>query len=316
MAHLSSKQRAEAEVLDLKGKLRQLNKVVAGKGATIEENAPLVATIKAVEGLKVGGEELVLTLLGPDQFHQTPDEKLPPMKVKEGANISLKYTFARAKSLKELPTISGSERIRDISYICYDDSSLTSATIGNMPLVSDASYAFRGCSSIERITLGDIGGDANFEDFARWCGKLKTLTIGNAPKATSINSIVDGCALLEEFTASFGNKLNNIRYAFQGCKSLRRINGVLDFSGTNDYRSIFTGCYALEEVRIKGLKASIDLSACINLSLESVRYLVENAQTVTSQSIYLSRKLLETQEEELGDLGDTASDKGWTFNYR
>ena len=31
----SSKQRAEAEVLDLKSKIRQLNKVVAGKGATI-----------------------------------------------------------------------------------------------------------------------------------------------------------------------------------------------------------------------------------------------------------------------------------------
>ena len=50
--------------------------------------------------------------------------------------------------------------------------------------------------------------------------------------------------------------------------------------------------------------------------MESVRYLVENAQTVTGQSIELSRKLLEAHEEELGELGDTASDKGFTFNYR
>lgn len=316
MAQLSSKQRAEAEVLDLKGKLRQLNKVVAGKGATIEENAPLVATIKAVEGLKVGGDELVLTLYKAEQFYKSPDEKLPSLKLKEGTNVSLRYTFAGAKALKKFPDIAGIERATDISYICEGCSYIPSASLGNMPLVSNVSYAFRSCSSIERITLGDIGGDANFEDFARYCVKLRTLTIGNAPKATSINSIVDQCPLLEEFTASFGDKLNNIRYAFQGCKSLRRINGVLDFGGTGDYLNVFNGCTSLEEVRLKGLKASLDLSACQSLSMESVRYLVDNAQTVTGRSIDLSRKLLETHEEELGELGDIASDKGFTFNYR
>ena len=316
MAQQSSKQRAEAEVIDLKSKLRQLNKALAAKGATIEENAPLVSTIKAVEGLKVGGEQLVLTLHKAEQFYQSPDEELPPLKVKEGANVSLRYTFAGAKALKKLPDIAGIERATDIYRFCDGCSSILSASLGDMPLVSEAREAFRSCSSIERITLGDIGGSANFEDFARWCGKLKTLTIGNTPNATSINSIVDQCPLLEEFTASFGDKLNNIRYAFQGCRSLRHINGTLDFGGTTDYRSVFDGCTSLEEVRIKGLKASLDLSACANLSMESIRYLVENAQTVTSQSIYLSRNLLETHEEELGDLGDTASDKGWAFNYR
>lgn len=316
MAHRNSKQRAEAEVLDLKGKLRQLNNALAGKGATIAENAPLVDTIKAVEGLKLGGEEVVLTLHKAEQFYQSPDEKLPSLKLKEGTNVSLRYTFAGAKALKKFPDIAGIERATDISYICEGCSSIPSASLGNMPLVSNASYAFRSCSSIERITLGDIGGSANFEDFARWCGKLKTLTIGNTPNATSINSIVDQCPLLEEFTASFGDKLNNIRYAFQGCKSLRRINGELNFGGTTDYTSVFKGCTTLEEVRIKGLKAYLDLSFCANLSMESIRYLVENAQTVKNQSIALSRKLLEAHEEELSELGDTASDKGFTFNYR
>lgn len=316
MAQQSSKQRAEEAVLDLKGKLRQLNKVVAGKGATIAENDPLVATIKAVEGLKVGGEQLVLTLHKAEQFYQSPDEELPSLKLKEGTNVSLRYTFAGAKALKKFPDIAGIERATDISYICEGCSSIPSASLGNMPLVSNASYAFRSCSSIERITLGDIGGSANFEDFARYCGKLKTLTIGYVPNATSINSIVDQCHLLEEFTASFGDKLNNIRYAFQGCKSLRRINGILYFGGTGDYLNVFNRCTSLEEVRIKGLKADLDLSACANLSMESIRYLVENAQTVTGKRIDLSRKLLEAHEEELGDLGDTSSDKGWAFNYR
>lgn len=312
----SSKQRAEAEILDLKSKLRQLNNALAGKGATIAENAPLVATIKAVEGLKVGGDELVLTLHKAEQFYKNPDEKLPSLKLKEGTNVSLRYTFAGAKALKKFPDIAGIERATDISYICEGCSYIPSASLGNMPLVSNVSYAFRSCSSIERITLGDIGGDANFEDFARYCVKLRTLTIGNAPKATSINSIVDQCPLLEEFTASFGDKLNNVRYAFQGCKSLRRINGVLDFGGTGDYLNVFNGCTSLEEVRIKGLKASLDLSYCANLSMESVRYLLENVQEVRSQRIDLNRALLAANEETLGDLGDTASGKGWTIGYK
>lgn len=312
MEQQSSKQRAEAEVLDLKGKLRQLNQTVASKGVPIDENAPLVETIKAVEALKTGH----LTLFKKEQLYAWEDETLPPMKVKEGANVSLRYSFASMKNLKEFPDISGSERVTDISYICNASSALTSFSIGDLPLVSDASYAFKYCDSLERITIGDIGGRVTFEDFARFCPKLRELTIGSAPNTASINSIVESCPLIEEVTASFGDQVNNVRYAFQGCNKLRRINGVLNFGNTTDYTGVFTGCFSLEEVRIKGLRSWIDLSPCRSLSLESLRYLIENAQRVTGQGIYLSRKLLEAYEEELLDLGDTASDKGWILNYR
>ena len=50
--------------------------------------------------------------------------------------------------------------------------------------------------------------------------------------------------------------------------------------------------------------------------MESIRYLVENAQTVKSRTINLSRNILEAHEEGLSELGDAASDKGWTINYR
>ena len=316
MAQKSSKQMAEEAVLDLKGKLRQLNKTLAGKGATITDDAPLVATIKAVAIMKEVKEEVPMTLFKKEQFYEWKEEELPPLKLKDGDNLSLRYTFANMDALKKFPDIAGIERATDMYKFCEGCSSIPSASLGDMPLVSNVSCAFRSCSSIEQITLGNIGGDADFEDFARWCGKLKTLTIGYVPNATVINSIVDQCPLLEEFTASFGDKLNNIRYAFQGCKSLRRINGVLDFGGTTDYRGVFGGCTSLEEVRIKGLKAGLDLSACTNLSMESIRYLVDNAQNVTGARIDLSRALLDAHEEELGDLGDTASDKGWTLNYK
>ena len=94
------------------------------------------------------------------------------------------------------------------------------------------------------------------------------------------------------------------------------MTGTLDFSSTTNVQNTFAACSVLKEVRIKGLKVSIDLTACHNLSMDSVRYLVENAQTVTGQRIELSRTLMSEYEEEMGNLGDTASDKGWTLNYR
>ena len=134
--------------------------------------------------------------------------------------------------------------------------------------------------------------------------------------SANVNSIAYECYALEEFTANFGDKINNARYMFYNCNKLLRINGVLDFSSVTDFSYTFSYCSSLEEVRIKGLKADLDLSACQSLSMESVKFLVDNAQNVTSKRIDLSRKLLEAHEEELSELGDTASDKGFTFNYR
>ena len=104
--------------------------------------------------------------------------------------------------------------------------------------------------------------------------------------------------------------------AFYGCSSLRKVDAIIDLSTCVDTVNAFNGCSSLEEVRLKGLKVSIDLSACTKLSIDSARYLLENVQTVSGQRIDLSRKLLEANEEALGDLGDTASDKGWTINYK
>lgn len=317
MAQSSSKQRAEAEVLDLKSKLRQLNKAVAGKGATIAENAPLVTTIKAVEGLKVGGEEFVLTLYKPGQFEGCPDEKLPHLKLREGARISLQRTFSGMKALKKLPEIDGIERATDILSFCDGCSSITSATLGNMPLVSEASLAFRSCSAIERITLGDLMECTGLEDFVSNSPRLRSVEIGNCPKVKRINGFAYNCPALESIRIGLASKIVIFNETFNGCSSLRTIEGILDLTLVdNTSKTTFKNCTSLEEVRIKGLKISINLADCQRLSMESIRYLVENAQTVTGQSINLSRTLLETHEEELGELGDTASDKGFTFNYR
>lgn len=312
----SSKQRAETAVLDLKTKLRQLNNELTSKGVTVAVNAPLIDTIKAVAMMKVVREEVPMTLYKDSQLYQWVDEALPPMKLKEGVAVSLRYTFSEMKSLTALPDIAGLERANNISCMCKYSSSLRFAALPDLPKCTDATEAFSYCTSIESIGVGNVPMCTSFYCFALSAKAVKSITIGDAPLVANVNSVAYDCPALEEFTANFGNKINNARYMFYNCAKLRRINGVLDFSSATDFTSTFSYCSSLEEVRIKTLKASIDLSQCANLSLDSIRYLINNAQNVLGNTITLNSSIADKYGEDIVTIGDKATEKGWTINYR
>lgn len=292
MEQKSSKQRAEEAVLDLKGKLRQLNKTLASKGATIDENAPLVDTIKAVEGMKE--QAVTMSIFKRQQFFGYVDESLPPLRISERYNPALiDYCFAQNRALKNLPSIENVGVAVNLSSFAYSCGSLIEVSLGALTNATDISSAFSGCYS------------------------LTSVAIGAAPKVTNASNLFFSCSSLKDVSIDLsGGLLTNFNYAFFQCSSLRRVTGIVDLSNANSAAAAFQGCSLLEEVRIKGIKVDFDLSACANLSVESVKYLVDNAQSVTGKRIDLSRALLDAHEEELGDLGDTASDKGWTINYK
>lgn len=262
---LSSKQRAEAEVLDLKGKLRQLNKILAGKGATIAETAPLVDTIKAVEGMTAGGG-LILPVYKVGQFEAYPDGSLPPMRFVGGFTSG--YSLFSNSKLEEVPAIDGWSSITAMD------------------------QAFNGCSS------------------------LKKAVIGSATSVTSLSNTFASCRALEVVDLTTSSKLGILVGTFSNCNALREIEGVLDVSGCTSTYSAFSNCNALEEVRIKGLKTDLDLSACVNLSTESVKYLVDNLQKTSGKSISLPRSWQQEHTTEARDNAKAASQKGFTLNFR
>lgn len=288
----SSKQQAEEAVLDLNVKLRQLNNALAGKGATIEENAPLVATIKAVEGMKE--QAVTMSIFRRQQFWGYVDESLPPMRISDGYKPALiDYCFAQNRALKSIPSIE------------------------NVGVAVNLSSFASLCGSLIEVSLGALTNATDISSAFSYCSSLTSASIGAAPKVTNASYLFYGCSNLKDVSIDLsGGLLTNFAYAFNSCSSLRRVTGTIDLSNANSAAAPFQGCSSLEEVRIRGLKVDLDLSACGNLSLESVRYLINNAQSVTGNRIDLSRALLDANEEALGDLGDTASDKGWTINYK
>lgn len=79
---------------------------------------------------------------------------------------------------------------------------------------------------------------------------------------------------------------------------------------------MFESCSSLEEVRIKGLKVDLDLSACANLSTESVKYLVDNLQQVTGKSITLPIAWQTARPTDARAYAQKATAKGFALTFR
>lgn len=293
MAQSSSKQRAEAEVLDLKGKLRQLNKAVASKGATIAENAPLVATIKAVEGLKAGSEEGVLTVPSSSYFAGWRSNNLPTLKLGDNIGESLDRFLAGNDLLSTLPEIKGLENVADMDSFCAYCSSLYSANLPALPKLNNFGSGFKDCSSLQSVVIGET-------PHLRYAGNL-----------------FSGCSALDTVTLDFsGGELSDLGEIFSGCGNLRTVAGTIDLTSI-DYTQNrpFEGCHALEEVRIKGLNADLSLQDSEKLSVESVKYLVENLQQATGKSITLHQAWQTAHPNEAVEYSQKAAAKGFTLNF-
>lgn len=252
------------------------------------------------------------------QFLGWRDEVLPDLKISETYRpVNLNYLVARNPSLKRLPTVEGIEQAITLSNYAESCNSLTEVTLPDLTEAQNVGSMVSGCTFLKSVTIGAMPKANNLSWMLSNCSSLTSATIGAAPSADNAQGVFSSCNSLKSVTLDFsGGEITNASYLFNGCAKLRTVTGTLDFTRTTNVGNTFSDCTSLEEVRLKGLKTSINLSACQSLSMDSIRYLVENAQTVKNQSIDLSSKLLEAHEEELGTLGDTASDKGWTFNYR
>lgn len=288
----SSKQQAEDAVLDLKGKLRQLNNALAGKGAVVSENAPLVATIKAVEGMKA--QAATISIFKRQQFLGYVNESLPPMRISDGYKPALiDYCFAQNMALKSLPSIENISMAVNLSSFASSCGSLIEVSLGTLTNATDISSAFSGCPS------------------------LTSATIGASPKVTNASNLFFSCRSLKDVSIDLsGGLLTNFNYAFFQCSSLLRVTGIVDLSNANSANSTFQECSLLEEVRIKGLKVDLDLSACANLSTESVKYLVDNLQRATGKSITLASAWQTAHPTEARAYAQKATAKGFALTFR
>ncbi len=74
-------------------------------------------------------------------------------------------------------------------------------------------------------------------------------------------------------------------YIFDNCKKLRKVYGILNLEYYTAGENIFRSCESLEDIRIKGLKASIDMSPCRSLSAATLAWLVARSAATSPISV-------------------------------
>ena len=302
------------QLMELDSHRRNIINALRSKGAQVSDDdglETLEAKIAALSYSKI-------SIFREQQFSGWADEFYPTMTVSETFRpVSLKNMFAKNPRLSQLPVVEGVEKALYIDSYAQRCPSLRSVELPDLPEVRTATSAFDSCTSISKATIGALPALTNATWLFSNCQSLTSSTVGSAPKLETAQGLFNSCPTLQSVTLDLsGGLITNAAYLFNGCEKLRSVNGVIDLSKATNIASSFSGCSSLEEVRIKGVKVAIDLSACANLSLESVKYLVENAQSATNKTIALHNSLVDKYDDELVTLGETATSKGWTINYR
>ena len=147
---------------------------------------------------------------------------------------------------------------------------------------------------------------------------LGVAKVGEAVSLTRMDRMFYGCSSLSVVHISTSPALVNMEMAFGNCGALTSIIGVIDVSNATRSNNAFLGCVSLVDVKLKGLSNAIDLNNCRELSAESLRYLVDNAQQVTGKTITLSSRLSTRSDlkETLEYVGTKAVEKGFSVIYR
>lgn len=302
------------QLMELDSHRRNIINAMRSKGAQVSDDDGLEAL-----GAKIGALSIYVPIIfRSQQFIEWKETSFPTMQLYEGYRpADLSYCFSRNPFLTKIPEVRGLENAANISNLANSCSSLTSVSLPVLPMVQSAESAFSGCSALATATIGSMPKVTSVNSFFQSCQSLETATIGSMPKTANTNLMCYNCTSLKSISLDLsGGEITSSEHMFSGCSKLTAVTGVIDLTRSQRTGNMFGGCSSLEEVRIKGLKTDLDLSACVSLSTESVKYLVDNLQQTAGKSISLPRSWQQEHTTEARDNAKAASQKGFTLNFR
>lgn len=302
------------QLMELDSHRRNIINALRTKGAQASDDDGLEALAEKIGALSI----YVPIIFKTQQFIDWKETSFPTMQLSESYRpADLSYCFARNPYLTKLPEVRGIENAANISSLANGCSALTSVSLPDLASAQSVSSAFSSCSALEMATIDGIPKATDVSSIFQGCQSLTTATIGGTPKVTTARLMFYGCYSLKSVSLDLsGGDLTTTEYMFSGCSMLADVTGVIDLSRATVTGSMFGSCSSLEEVRIKGLKVDLDLSACANLSTESVKYLVDNLQKVTGKSITLARAWQTAHQDEAREYAQKATAKGFALTFR
>ena len=302
------------QLMELDRHRRSMIKALRDKGVQVSDAIGLDVMPEKIGKIK----SYVISVHRSQQFIDWKETSLPPLKLRDDyrpADIS--WCFARNRFLKELPDFANIGEASNMGSFARECTALDTVMLPDIPKAKTIDSAFASCSSLTTATLGAMVNVYDSSWLFSGCSTLTTATLGPMPKAVSVQGIFHECRALGSVTLDFtGGEITDISYLFNQCTRLEIVTGVIDLSRVTNTGNAFSGCRILREVRIKGLKVDLDLSACVSLSTASVKYLVDNLQQTVGKSISLPRSWQQEHTTEAREYAKAASQKGFTLNFR
>ena len=189
------------------------------------------------------------------------------------------------------------------------------AQSGTLKAVLDAtksaSYLFeeyKGISVAELINPTDTSNVTKTDHMFENCRKLTTIPELDTYNVTSMQYMFKYCIGLTSIPILNTSKVTNMYGMFINCINLISIP-QLDVSNVDNFTNAFTACIKLEEIHMRGIKASFDISSSTLFTKEALLEIINNLATVTST------KTLKMGSTNLAKLTDEekaiATNKGW-----
>lgn len=302
------------ELLALARDKDEIKKALVESGADVGEEDGFASYPDKIRGLKHAGIKIYKS----QQLYQWIDEVLPPAKIDDGySSGDLSWSFARCPNLTSIPSIEGIERAVKMESFMQESPKVRMLSLPNMPNMTNAKQIANKAIGAEEVKIGAMPlVTTMYYSFAE-CTSLKTASLGDAPAVTNVFALFYACPKLTRVKLSMsGGLISDVQYMFDKCASLEEVEGIIHLADGANVSNFLTGCAKLREIRVKGISKSLVAFESTNLSLESARYLINEARTVTGQTIHLPQKLVDDHEDEMTRLGESASAKGWTISYR
>ena len=302
------------QLMELDSHRRNIINALRAKGTQVSDDDGLETLEAKIGELKT----YVPIIFKSQQFLDWKDVYFPTMQLSESYRpADIRYCFSRNVYLKELPTVRGIEYASNVDYLASGCSAMTNASLPDLSTAQSAASVFSGCTNLVSATIGRLPIATNVENLFSACVYLISATIGPAPKALSTRTMFHGCLSLKTVSLDFsGGEVGNMEFMFANCGVLVSVDGVIDATKTLFSGSMFSGCDSLEEVRVKGLKVDLDLASCGKLSVESVKYLVDNLQQATGKTITLHRDWQTAHPTEARAYAQKATAKGFALTFR
>lgn len=302
------------QLMELDKHRRNIINALRDKGVQVSDDLGLDTVPEKIGKIK----SFVLTVYRSQQFLDWKEPSFPPIKLSDDyrpADIS--WCFARNRFLTELPDFANLGEASIMSSFARECTALATVTLPDLSKVTAIDNAFSSCSALTTATLGSMANVSNASWLFSGCSALTTATLGAMAKTVSVQGIFHDCRSLRSVTLDFtGGEITNISYLCNQCNRLEIVTGVIDLSRVTDTGNAFSGCGILREVRLKGLKVDLVLFDCVNLSVESVKYLVDNLQQSTGKSITLPRAWQQAHEAEAKSYAQIAATKGFALTFR